>query len=372
MKLFSLRRTAAVAKKEVFHVMRDPFTLGAALGLPVFMVVVFGLAIEFNVKNISLSVSDSDQTHSSRRLLDTFASSNYFRIKPAQTPAQAIEELTSENARATLIIPLGFEQDLYAGRSAKAQLLLDGSDSSTVQPVLGYMSSIQRIASERIAMFRPQPPYEIRTRYLFNPELNSRWFVIPALNVMVMGILSILLTALTVAREYENGSMELLLSTPIKPIEIIVGKLTPYAFLGLFSVLFIYLVARLAFGVPFEGSHWVFGIGTILFLTAYLCQGLLISVVTRNQQVAMQLAMISGMLPVQLFSGFVFPIESMPTFFQYLTALFPARWFMNISRETFLTSAGFLELSASFLGLTLFALAMITLGIKRFKKDLEA
>jgi ABC-2 type transport system permease protein len=371
MKAFSVRRAIAVAKKEVFHILRDPFTLGAALGLPVFMVLVFGVAIEFNVKNIALSVSDSDQSQSSRRLLDTFASSQYFRVTQTDSPSEAIEHLTSEEARASLIIPLGFQSDLFAGRTSHVQILLDGSDSSTVQPVLGYVGSIQRIAAQRIASFSPAPPYEMRTRYLFNPELNSRWFVIPGLNVMVMGILSVLLTALTIAREYENGSMELLLSTPIKPLEIIIGKLAPYGVLGIMSIAFIYLVARFVFSVPFVGSHWIFGLGTLLFLVAYLCQGLLISVTTRNQQVAMQMAMITGMLPTQLLSGFVFPVESMPVAFQYITMIFPARWYMEISRDTFLKGTSFMALGASFLGLTLFALFVITLGTRRFKRDLE-
>lgn len=371
MKSFALRRAMAVAKKEVYHIMRDPFTLGAALGLPVFMVVVFGIAIEFNVKNIVLAVSDSDKSQASRQLLDTFKSSSYFHIHDASSPNEAIETLTSEKARAALMIPLDFERDLLAGRNSSVQILLDGSDSSTVAPISGYVGSIQNIASKRIAHFEPVPPYELRTRYLFNPELNSRWFVIPGLNVMVMGILSILLTALTIAREYESGSMELLLSTPITPLEVIVGKLAPYGVLGITAIAFIYLVARFVFHVPFVGSHWIFALGTLLFLVAYLGQGLLISVTTRNQQIAMQLAMISGMLPTQLLSGFVFPIESMPQGFQYFTAIFPARWFMEISRDTFLKGTSFLALGASFLGLTIFAFVMIVGGTRRFKRDLE-
>ena len=371
MKNFVWRRTLAIAKKEVFHIMRDPFTLGAALGLPVFMVVMFGVAIEFNVKNIALAVSDSDQSQSSRRLLETFGSSRYFIVNETASPALAIQDLTSEKARAALIIPPDFEKNLLAGRVASAQVLLDGSDSSTVGPVLGYIGSIQTLASKHIGDFDPPKPYELRTRYLFNPELNSRWFVIPGLNVMVMGILSILLTSLTIAREYENGSMELLLSTPVRPIEIIVGKLAPYGVLGLMAVTFIYLIARIVFGVPFVGNLVVFALGAVLFLVAYLGQGLLISVTTRKQQIAMQLAMMTGMLPTQLLSGFVFPIESMPRLMQFVTMILPARWFMQISRDTFLKGSDLVDLWAPFLGLTLFCIFVITLGTRRFKRDLE-
>lgn len=377
---FSWRRSAAIARKEVFHILRDPFTLGMALGLPVFMAIMFGVAIEFNVKNIPLAVSDSDQTQSSRRLIETFGSSKYFLIQPTFSAHQAVADISTEKARAALIIPPHFEKDLFANRGAQVQILLDGSDNSTVTPVLGYISRIQELAVNRIAEGASGPgdlrtdtqsPYRLVSRYLFNPEINSRWFVIPGLTVMVMAILSILLTSLTVAREYENGSMELLLSTPVQPIEIIVGKLAPYGVLGVLAVTFVYVIARLGFGLPFVGNHWVFGLGFLLFLVAYLAQGLLISVTTRKQQVAMQIAMMSGMLPSQLLSGFVFPIESMPTFFRYFTMIFPARWFMGISRDSFLKGSSVFDLAPNFLALGIICLFMISMGTRRFKRDLE-
>ncbi len=371
MSSFVWRRALAVARKEVYHILRDPTTLAAALVLPVFMVVMFGVAIEFNVKNVALAVNDSDQTQSSRRLIDTFGSSDYFLIHRVLSPHDAITEVSAERARAALIIPPRFEQDLFAGRNAEVQVLVDGSDNSTVGPVLGYVGSIQNIASRRIGDFNPASPYELRTRFQFNPELNSRWFVIPGLTVVVMSILSILLTALTVAREWENGSMELLLSTPVEPLEIIVGKLAPYGILGIIAVVFVYVIARTVFGVPFVGSLWVFGLGALLFLVTYLAQGLLISVVTRKQTIAMQFAMMSGMLPSNLLSGFIFPIESMPKFFQYFTMILPARWFMRIARDTFLKGSSLIELSGPFLALAFFCGLMIFLSSRRFKRDVE-
>ncbi len=368
---FSVRRAQAVARKEVYHILRDPTTLGAALVLPVFMVVMFGVAIEFNVKHVALAVNDADQTQSSRRLLETFASSDYFLIRRVASPRDAVVAVSAEEARAALIIPPRFEQNLFDGRGAEAQLLVDGSDNSTVGPILGYVGGIQAIASRRIGGFDARPPYELRTRFLFNPELNSRWFVIPGLTVVVMSILSILLTALTGAREWENGSMELLLSTPVSPLEIIVGKLAPYGTLGIIAVVAIYLIARLVFAVPFAGSLWVFGLGCLLFLVTYLAQGLLISVMTRKQTIALQLSMMSGMLPSNLLSGFIFPIESMPAFFQYFTMILPARWFMEIARATFLQGSSLLELAAPFCALAVICALMIVLAARRFKRDLE-
>jgi ABC-2 type transport system permease protein len=339
--------------------------------MPVFMVVMYGVAIEFNMKNVPLAVSDADQTQSSRRLLDTFSSSNYFLIHPVTSPLAAIKDVTSERARAALIIPPRFQKDLLSGKNSQIQILVDGSDSSSVGPVLGYVGSIQLIASQRIADFDPPQLVHLESRFLFNPELNSRWFVIPGLTVVVMAMLSILLTSLTVAREWESGSMELLLSTPVQPLEIIIGKLTPYGILGLIAVLFVYVIARTVFGVPFVGNLAVFGLGCVLFITAYLAQGLWISVVTRKQLIAMQFSMMLGMLPSTLLSGFIFPIESMPTFFRYFTMILPARWFMKIGRDTFLKGSSFLDLGGAFLALSIFCTLMIVISTRRFKRDLE-
>jgi ABC-2 type transport system permease protein len=316
-------------------------------------------------------VSDSDQSQTSRELLELFGSSHYFLLHGAGSPVDASQDVQGERAKASLIIPPHFEKDLFAGRSAQAQVLVDGADNSTVASVSGYVGSIQQLANRRLGEFDPPEAYQLRTRFLFNPELNSSWFVIPGLIVVVMAILSIMLTALTVAREWENGSMELLLSTPIQPLEIIVGKLAPYGILGLFAMAMTWVIARLVFGVPFVGNLAVFGLGCLLFLVTYLSQGLLISVVSRNQQVAMQMAMISGLLPSNLLSGFVFPIASMPVFFRYFTMILPARWFMQISRDTFLKGSSLVDLAIPFLALLLLCFGMIRMATRKFKRDLE-
>ena len=368
---FRWSRTAAIARKEVFHVLRDPFTLMLALGLPVFMVLLFGFAIEFNVKNVHLAVFDADHTRTSRQVIDTYGSSGYFIIDRVPSPEGAFRALGGDHDRAALIIPGDFQKDLYAGRTAQAQLLLDGSDNSTVGPILSYVGSIQTLAGRRVAGYDPPEPVNFKSRFLFNSELNSRWFVIPGLAVVVMAILAVLLTALAVAREWENGSMELLLSTPVQPLEIIVGKLAPYAALGIAALAFVYIMSRTVFAVPFRGSLLLYGLGCLLFLGAYLAQGLLISVLTRNQLVAMQVAIMSGLIPANLLSGFVFPIESMPAFFQYFTMILPARWFMRIARDTFLKGSSLIELGGSFLALALICFVMIFLAARKFKRDLE-
>ncbi len=368
---FKWSRVGAIAKKEVFHVKRDPFTVALSLVLPVFMVIVFGFAIEFNVKNIHLAVQDSDQTQLSRRLVDTFGSSGYFIVQGASSPIAAYQQIMGNQARAALLIPGRFQKELFSGRTADVQILLDGSDNSTVGPILSYVSTIQSIANDRLADFKMPDGINLKTRFLFNPELNSRWFVIPGLCVVVLAILSVILTALTVAREWENGSMELMLSTPVRPLEIIIGKLLPYGILGLVAVSFVYIISRTLFDIPFQGNLFVFGLGCVLFLITYLAQGLLISVTTRSQQVAVQMAMMSGLLPAQLLSGFIFPIESMPEFFRYFTMILPARWFMAIARQSYLKGSTFIEMGTPFLALILLSIFMVSMAVRKFKMDLE-
>lgn len=367
----NLHRALAIARKEVFHILRDPFTLGLAVLLPLILVTVFGLAIEFNITNIPVAVYDGDRSSSSRQLVDSMGSSRFFLPYEVPSPASAVQELDANRAKAALIIEHPFERDLRPGRQARAQMLVDGSDSSSVVSLVGYLGGLQDIVNRKIAGASPRETVRVKTRFLYNPELKSRWFTVPGLIVVILSVLSILLTALTVAREWENGSMELLLSTPAGPLDIIIGKLAPYVVLVLGAVALVYVLARVFLGVPFRGSHLIFLAGCLLFLATCLALGLLISVLTRDQRLAMQLALMSGLLPSMLLSGFIFPLESMPEFFQGLTMLLPARWFMTICRDTFLKGAGFTPLGTSFLALGLMAGLLVLVSAGKFKKDLE-
>jgi ABC-2 type transport system permease protein len=359
-----------MAHKEFRHVWRDPFTLIWALGMPLILVVFFGYAIDFNVRDVSLAVSDRDLTRTSRELLQIIGGSGYFHLQPLAAGEDPQRLLFQEKAKGVLVIEPDFGKNLGLGLGSKVQVLLDGADNSSTGTIVSYLAGIQQAATLRLT--NPvAPPVTLATRYLFNPELNSHWFVIPGLVVMVMGILSVILTALTVAREWEMGSMELLLSTPVKPLEIIIGKLLPYLTLVTLAVVMIYLIARLQFGLPFQGSHLVYVVGVFLFLTLCLAQGLLISVATRQQVISVQLGFITGLLPTLLLSGFIFPIESMPAFFQYFTLVLPPRWFVVISRGLFLKGSPLSELAVPLLMLLLLNLVMVGAALRAFKKDLE-
>lgn len=365
-----LRSILAIGKKESFHIARDPFTALLALAMPVVIVLFFGYAIEFNIDRIGLAIFDGNKTQVSSEVQKIFTSSGYFLPKYVLNPAEAVQQIDEGRSLAALIIPPDYTRDLKPLSQSSIQILVDGSDNSSAGSILGYLASIQKkILETHFGSFRE--PIKVKTRFLFNPELNSRWFVVPGLTATIVAILSILLTALTVAREWENGSMELLLSTPVRPIEIVIGKLLPYSVMGLTAIFFVFFIAQMVFSVPFRGNFLVYLLSSLVFLSTYLAQGLLISVVTRRQELSMQFSMLSGLLPTILLSGFIFPVEHMPRFFYYFTMLLPARWFIEISRKLFLQGATFREVLPSFLALCLIFCVMIILAIKKFKKDVE-
>lgn len=374
MRLF-LRRVRSVAAKEYKHILRDPFTLVVALVLPLIFVGMFGFVIDLDYKHMRLYVRDNDQTSVSRRFLQEVSSSGYFDQTPLHGPAQADEALQKNNTPAVLIIKPGFGRHVKAGdisEPGQAQLLTDGTDNVQASIIQIYMRGIIEATN---ALFLPEggegASARIRTRFLFNPELSSRWFIVPALSTVIIGLLAIMLTALTVAKEWENGSMELLLSTPVRPAEIVLGKLIPYFLLALFDVLVVFVLALTVFRIPFEGSFLLYMLACAIYVTGALALGLVISVVTRQQQAAIQFAFAVGLLPSFIFSGFIFPIENMPLFFRWFTALFPQRWFLLISRTLFLSEAGFSPLAPAFWGIGLFAVFMIILAVFKFKTDVE-
>ncbi len=367
----NFRRAYSIAVKEVRHIVRDPFTLGLALGLPMIMVLFFGYAMDFNVHDIHITIYDQDKSRASRQLAELFQCSGYFKVYLENLPANPAKSLDSQEAKAALFIEPNFGRDLAKKGTATAQVLVDGSDNSTAGIIGGYLNGIQLAATERLAGKKMRPPIQVQTRYLFNPELNSRWFTVPGLSVVVLAILAIMLTAITVAREWENGSMELLLSTPVHPLEIIMGKLAPYLALGLIAQALIYLAGRLLFGVPFVGSNLLLLLGTMLFLAAGMALGLFISVTTRHQLTAIQFSLIAGMLPSLLLSGFIFPIENMNTFFRCFTMIFPARWFMQVMRGLFLRGNSLADLAVPLLVLFFMDVVFITVATRKFKKDVE-
>ncbi len=370
---FNKRRALALARKEVKHILRDPFTLTVALVIPVFLTIMFGYAIDFDMRNVRTALYDADMSQTSRVVYQTFTNSEYFDVVRSKTlSAKPEEPLAREKAKLSIIIPHKFEENLYNGRGANAQILLDGADTTTVSLITNYIGGIQATLNRQFA-YNPKmmQAVELTPRFLFNPEQTSSWFIVPGLSVVILSILSILLTSLTVAREWETGSMELLLSTPARPSEIIAGKLLPYVGLCFIGLAFVYTAARVVFKVPFTGSYIAYIVMSALFLGTYLSMGLFISVTARKQQLAMQMSIMAGYMPSMLLSGFIFPIENMSTFWQSFTAVFPARWYMVACRACYLKGAGLSDMIVPFAALIVLFMVLFSAATKKFRGDLE-
>ncbi len=371
---FSRKRAAAIFSKEFKHIFRDPFTLIMALLLPLLIVLILGNSIEFNVRAINLAYHDADRSESSRQLIDAFGSSNYFRPYPIANPSTGFDDILAERARAVVIVPPGFEKEILAGRTGDVQLMLDGADNSSIMAIMNYLATINQNAQmkiQNIPKYMATSPLTFKTRYLFNPELNSRWFSVPGLAAVIIALVAIMLTTLTICREWEKGSMEMLLSTPATTLEIIVGKVLPYAILSFIGFILVFIVARMVFGVPFVGSYTILILGTLLFILGYLAMGLYISVSTHKQEVAIQFAMIVGLLPTVILSGFVFPVEYMGRAYRAVSDVFPARFYIDITRDQFLKGSHITDLWIQFAALAAIALILLIACLTRFKRTLE-
>lgn len=373
MNAFSYKRARAIFIKEFKHIFRDPFTLIMALLLPLAIVLILGNSMEFNIKSISMAYLDHDKTQSSRKLVETFSSSDYFKPYTVESPTKGAEDIQNEKAKMFLFIPPDFEKQMTAGRKAKVQIMLDGADNSSISAVMNYLNTINVNAIFKIKDIpsQKQTALDFKHRYLYNPELNSKWFSIPGIAAVIIALVSIMLTTLTVCREWEQGSMEMMLSTPATSIEIMLGKLLPYAFLSFTGFLIVFICAQVIFGVPFVGSYFNLIVGTLLFILGYLATGLFISVICHKQDVAVQYAATIGLLPLSLLSGFIFPIEYMPKIYQWVSSVFPARFYMELSRDQFLKGSSFADLWILFFVLGLQAFVWIAACVLKFKRSIE-
>lgn len=374
MKIFSWQRSWAIFVKEFKHIVRDPFTLIMALVLPLLIVLILGASIEFNVKSINMGVVDTDKSMASRKLIETFDSSGYFKSYDVMQADDAIDDMVDGLSRVAIVVPQNFEHDLFARNSANVQILVDGTESSSIMSVMNYLNTVNQKAYFKINDVPAQALSQgitYKVRYLFNPELNSRWFAVPGLAAVIIALVAIMLTALTICREWERGSMEMLLSTPASRLDIILGKVVPYAIISFIGFVLVFLVARVVFNVPFVGSWWQMVFGSWLFILGYLAIGLLISVSTKKQEVAIQYAAIIGLLPTVILSGFVFPIEYMNSGYRYVSALFPARFYMDITRDQFLKGSLFVDIWWLYAVLALQAFVVLIVCVFRFKRSLE-
>jgi ABC-2 type transport system permease protein len=366
-------RLLAVARKEALQLSRDRRSLLLAFALPLALLVFFGYAISWDVRDIRLAVVDQDHTVDSRSLTDAFLASGYFTLAARPASGEAAADLFARGrALMVLVVPPDFSSDLRAGRPARVQALLDGSDANTATIAMGYAQAVAASFGRRIALRGAtlRLPVEADSRVWFNEELASRNMIVPGLVAVIMMIIAAMLTSLTIAREWERGTMEQLAATPVGRLEVVLGKLLPYLAIGLVDVVVCSVLGIFLFGVPFRGSALLLGGLSLLFLTGSLGLGLFVSAATRSQMLATQVSMLATFLPAFLLSGFMFAIEIMPAPLRAITYLVPARYFLVVTRGIFLKGVGPEVLAVQAALMVVFAVVGLALAVKSFHKEL--
>lgn len=363
--------------KELREIRRDPITLAVAVVLPLLMLYLFGSALSLDVRDASLAVYDQDSSPASRALIERFPQSGYFkRTHDIGAEGEIAELLDRGRARLVLIIPPGYAQKLTRGETAEVQAIADGSYSATAMVILGYAEVIvQSYALERVhaipaasGMPAPASPVRLESRVWFNAPLESVNYIVPGLFGVILMAFPPLLTALAVVREKEAGSVQQIFVSPIRPWEFIAGKMIPYAAIAFLEMMMILAAGLWWFHIPFLGSFFLFLGATAIYVFCTVGIGLLISSITRSQIVAMLLSLLATLMPSFLFSGFLFPIYTMPMMLQLYTYLFPARYFIEISRGIALKDIGIAVLWPQFLALVIYTALVFFITTRLFRK----
>ena len=374
-----LDRLRPIVRKEFRQIRRDPRSLVFLLGLPAFLLLMYGYALNFDVKRVPLAVIDQDGSPASRELVAKFTATEHFRLKIRGDDPRALDGLLGrEEARAGIVIPRGYAADLAAGREPAVQIVLDGANASSAATIAGYIGAILqeyvvRLTTERLedGGRRLVLPLDVRTRVWYNPELRSARFLIPGLMAFILMVIVVVSTAFSVVREKERGTMEELRVSPVRASELIIGKTVPYVFISLLSAHIVLLLGYVLFGVGIRGNYLLLLLAMTLFLTGGLAQGVLISTATKTQQAAFMIAMVTTFLPTLILSGFVFPLRNMPVAIQAVSYLVPARYFLVALRTIMLKGAGLPAFWSQLVFLVGFALLMLALSTTRLSRDAE-
>ena len=375
----TFRRTWAVARKESLHILRDPRALGVSIALPLVLLMLFGYALTLDVDHVPLLIWDQSGTPASRDLAACFTGSPYFSLVASVDGYEAVDEaLDHGRALVALVIPREFGQRVAAGRPTQVQILADGSDANTATIAMSYADAIVKTFSgevrlelaRRLGAPPPRAPLDVRTRVWFNTDMISMNYIVPGLIAVIMMLIAALLTSLTVAREWETGTMEQLISTPVRGSELVLGKLAPYVAVGALDMVLSVVAGRFLFHVPLRGNLLVLAVMSMVYLVGALSMGILVSIAAKNQLLASQVAFMATFLPAFLLSGFMFDIGNMPKVLQAVTYLVPARYFVAMLRGLYLKGVGPADLYGEGLFLLAFSALMVVLSLAKFKKRL--
>ncbi len=359
----------AVMRKEFMHLLRDPRSLIIALLLPVMLLFLYGYAVTTDIKNVPIAVRDGSRTGQSRELISKIMNSGYFIIVAMPDSETKFKGLVdSGSAKMIVNIPPDFEQKIRSNSRPAIQVIVDGSDPTTASAAMGYINGIVQ------DYFQPKKIVQavnLKVRIWYNENLRSLNFYIPGLISTILMMMAASLTSLTIISEKENGTMEALVASPIRRNELMIGKLMPYVIIAFWDVIMVSAVGTLWFHVPIKGNYYLMLFASFVFLMAALSIGLIFSVIAKSSQEAMQLALLTTMLPSLLLSGFVFPIENMPKFVQAISYLVPARYFLRILRGIYLQGVGLPYLWRDLLLLTIFSVIAVRICVRSFKKRIE-
>jgi len=358
-----------IAIKEFRHILRDSRSLIIAILMPILMTLLYGYAINLDVRNIKLAVLDFDKTQESRELARKFYNSGYF-APPLASPDISNPERLLKNGDASIILTIqpGFASALANLRHYELGFLVDGADANLAAASFSYSGIILRqFLEDKLPHKVELPGVVIYQRVLYNPDMKSSHFFVPGLIASILMMISALLTSMTVAREKETGTMEQLLTCPVTPLQVIVGKVLPYIGLALLDGILVILFAVLHYGVPFVGSKWLLFFFGIIYIIAALSLGILISTLVRTQQVAMMAAQTTTMLPSVMLSGFIFEIKNMPQVLQYITFIVPAKHFLLIIRGIMLKGSGINVLWTQAIFLVLLTLILLSVAVRKFE-----
>ncbi len=376
----NLRRTLVMARKELLHIVRDPQSLAIVIAMPVILVLLFGYGVNIDLKGLLVVVLDQEGSQQSEDLLKHLQASSYFHVAATVNQYGALTRaLDRGDAKAGVVIPWDFSQRLHAGGPVQVQALVDATDDNSANILTGYLQSVIQSYSAQLqgdwlqnhGVAAPEVPVVVQTRTWYNEDLESSAFIIPGILALVMSVIGAFLTSLTIAREWERGTMEQLISTPVSAGEIMLGKLLPYFVLGMMDTILCALLAIYWFKVPFRGSFLTLMIASAMFMVVVLSMGFFISVLAKGQFAASQIALITTFLPAFLLSGFLFAIEQMPIPLQVVTHIIPARYYVTVLKKIFLKGTPLALLYADLIPLAIFTLVLGVLATRSFHKRLS-
>ncbi|WP_319526533.1 ABC transporter permease [uncultured Desulfosarcina sp.] len=374
--MMRLQRLIAVVRKEFIHILRDWRSLVLAIAIPMLLIALFGYALTMDLKHVPTAIRDQSRTAESRQFISLLEGSAYFSIdRYTDDPAALADWLDAGKIMVALTLPADFADCIRAGRPVAVQAIIDGADANNASLAAGYLEAIGLIYNRSLTVagnFRSGMPgtVSLEPRAWYNPELESRNVIIPGIIALVMVVIAAMLTSVTIAREWETGTMEQLISTPIRVPELVIGKVVPYFVIGLIDVAIAVAMGSWIFDVPLRGSPALLFLSASVFLTGALFLGLLLSINLKSQVLANQLAVFTGYLPTLLLSGFVFGIYNMPTAIQAITFIVPARYFIALLKGIFLKGIGLEVLGLNMILLTVYAAIMVVLCHRKMKLKL--